>query len=211
VCNPCCQRSTECTRFHDDGCARGRFVPSVQPGFATEADFAAAGQGVSDRDLTVRRQLVKVRDPAVVMYTSGTAAEPKGALLTHEALTRFAADTRETRFFLTPEDRIWTALPMFHIGGIAFSVAIIYAGATLCHTGFFRPEGGLPAPPRSLPLRSGCAFMPPERRAVQLMLIMKIGLLPDALKPGFHGVRTHCIRGFMAFRLVWRIRTVVLM
>src|SRR5436309_8297152 len=82
-------------------------------GFATEADFAAAGQGVSDRDLQGRRQLVKVRDPAVVMYTSGTAAEPKGALLTHEALTRFAAGTKETRFFLTPEDRIWTALPMF--------------------------------------------------------------------------------------------------
>jgi fatty-acyl-CoA synthase len=74
------------------------------------------------------------------MYTSGTAAEPKGALLSHEALIRFADGTKQTRFFLTPEDRIWTALPMFHIGGVAFSVATIYAGATLVHTGFFRPE-----------------------------------------------------------------------
>jgi hypothetical protein len=32
-------------------------------------------------------------------------------------------------------------------------------------------------------------------------LIMTIGLLPDALKPGIHCVRTHWIRGFMAFRL----------
>jgi fatty-acyl-CoA synthase len=113
---------------------------SAPPGFATEADFAAAGAGVPDGDLQRRRQLVKVRDPAVVMYTSGTAAEPKGALLSHEALIRFADGTKQTRFFLTPEDRIWTALPMFHIGGIAFSVATIYAGATLVHTGFFRPE-----------------------------------------------------------------------
>ncbi|MGH3174657.1 MAG: AMP-binding protein, partial [Streptosporangiaceae bacterium] len=113
---------------------------SPPPGFATEADFAAAGAGVPDGDLQRRRQLVKVRDPAVVMYTSGTAAEPKGALLSHEALIRFADGTSQTRFFLTPEDRIWTALPMFHIGGIAFSVATIYAGATLVHTGFFRPE-----------------------------------------------------------------------
>src|SRR5437763_5432009 len=113
---------------------------SAPPGFATEADFAAAGAGVPDGDLQRRRQLVKVRDPAVVMYTSGTAAEPKGALLSHEALIRFADGTKQTRFFLTPEDRIWTALPMFHIGGIAFSVAAIYAGATLVHTGFFRPE-----------------------------------------------------------------------
>jgi hypothetical protein len=33
---------------------------------------------------------------------------------------------------------------------------------------------------------------------------MKIGLAaerqPDAMKPGFHGVRTHWIRGFMAFQ-----------
>jgi fatty-acyl-CoA synthase len=116
---------------------------SAPPGFATEADFAAAGAAVPAGDLQRRRQLVKVRDPAVVMYTSGTAAEPKGALLSHEALIRFADGTKETRFFLTPEDRIWTALPMFHIGGIAFSVATIYAGATLCHTGFFRPEVAL--------------------------------------------------------------------
>ena len=33
---------------------------------------------------------------------------------------------------------------------------------------------------------------------IQLTLIMTIGLLPDALKPGVHGARTHWIRGFMA-------------
>ena len=31
---------------------------------------------------------------------------------------------------------------------------------------------------------------------------MKIGLLPDAMKPGIHCVGTHWIRGFMAFS--WR-------
>ena len=35
--------------------------------------------------------------------------------------------------------------------------------------------------------------------------------LPDALKPGFHCVRTHWIQGFMAFQLVRRIRTAMLM
>ena len=40
---------------------------------------------------------------------------------------------------------------------------------------------------------------------------MKIGLLPDAVKPGIHGVRTHWIQGFMGFRVVRRIRSVMLM
>ncbi|MGH3174229.1 MAG: hypothetical protein ACRDPF_10265 [Streptosporangiaceae bacterium] len=40
---------------------------------------------------------------------------------------------------------------------------------------------------------------------------MKIGPLPDALKPDFQCVRTHWIRGFMAFRLDRRTRTVMLM
>ena len=31
--------------------------------------------------------------------------------------------------------------------------------------------------------------------------------VPDVLKPGIHGVRTHWIRGFMTFRLARRIRT----
>jgi hypothetical protein len=40
---------------------------------------------------------------------------------------------------------------------------------------------------------------------------MTIGLLPDALKPGIHGARTHWIRGFMTFKLARRTRTVMLM
>ena len=33
---------------------------------------------------------------------------------------------------------------------------------------------------------------------------------PDALEPGIHGVRTHWIRGFMAFQLARYTRTVLL-
>jgi hypothetical protein len=40
---------------------------------------------------------------------------------------------------------------------------------------------------------------------------LSIGLLPDAMDPGFHGVRTHWIWGFMAFQLAWRARIVVMM
>jgi hypothetical protein len=43
------------------------------------------------------------------------------------------------------------------------------------------------------------------------MLIMTIGPLPDAMKPGFHCVRAHWIRGFMTFMLARRTRIVMLM
>jgi hypothetical protein len=37
------------------------------------------------------------------------------------------------------------------------------------------------------------------------------GRLTDAMDPGFHGVRTPWIRGFMAFRLARRTQTAMLM
>ena len=40
---------------------------------------------------------------------------------------------------------------------------------------------------------------------------MKIGPLPDAMKPDIHGVRTHWNRGFMAFQPARSTRTVLLM
>ena len=40
---------------------------------------------------------------------------------------------------------------------------------------------------------------------------LSVGLLPDAVESGIHGVKTHWIRGFMAFRLARRTRIMMLM
>ena len=37
------------------------------------------------------------------------------------------------------------------------------------------------------------------------------GRLPDVMDPGFHGVRTRWIRGFMPFRLARHTRALMLM
>jgi len=113
-----------------------------RPGYLNSAGFESAGAAVTPRELDDRAGLVRVRDTAVVMYTSGTTASPKGAMLSHEAFTRFAGGLRD-RFGLTGDDRIWTALPLFHIGGIAFAIATLNAGATYTHAGFFRPDRAL--------------------------------------------------------------------
>jgi fatty-acyl-CoA synthase len=113
-----------------------------RPGYLNSDGLQEAGRSVTARDLDDRARMVRVRDTAVVMYTSGTTASPKGAMLSHEAFTRFAGGLGD-RFSLTADDRIWTALPLYHIGGIAFAVASIHAGATYAHAGFFRPDTAL--------------------------------------------------------------------
>ena len=34
---------------------------------------------------------------------------------------------------------MWTALPLFHIGGVAFAVATLFASGTYVHTGHYDP------------------------------------------------------------------------
>lgn len=112
-------------------------------GFLGRDDFAAAAERVSREEVGRRQQRVRVRDTAVTLYTSGTEATPKGALLSHEAFVRAGHAMAQTRFFLAPEDRVWAAFPMFHIGAIAHAVMCLTAGCTFCHTGVFNPERAL--------------------------------------------------------------------
>jgi fatty-acyl-CoA synthase len=112
-------------------------------GYIARARFDEAGDDIGDDEILLRRAAVRVRDTAIIMYTSGTTAAPKGAMLSHEGLVRVGVTVGRTRFNLTSSDRMWTALPLYHIGGIAFAFACFGVGATYVHTGFFRPEVAL--------------------------------------------------------------------
>ena len=84
----------------------------------TRATFDAAGERVPLAEVERRSERVRVRDTAIMMYTSGTESSPKGCLLSHEAIVRNATCIADTRFELTPADRMWDPLPLFHNGGI---------------------------------------------------------------------------------------------
>lgn len=55
--------------------------------------------------------------PLLIVYTSGTTGLAKGAVLTQDAVRWNAANSVDMHA-MTGEDRILTALPLFHVGGL---------------------------------------------------------------------------------------------
>ena len=54
---------------------------------------------------------IKPSDTAIIKYTSGTTGTPKGAMLSHSAILGAARGSVESRFDLTSDDVLWSALP----------------------------------------------------------------------------------------------------
>jgi fatty-acyl-CoA synthase len=109
------------------------------PGSIARAEFERGVETVTSDQLGMWKEGIRVRDCCALMYTSGTTAMPKAAMLSHEGLVRVAQDSAATRLLITASDRVWTPLPLFHIGGIIFSLATWAGGATLVHAGQFNP------------------------------------------------------------------------
>lgn len=103
------------------------------------ARFDALGESVASAEIDALAERVLVRSTAIIMYTSGTEADPKGCLLSHEALVRTALNVARTRFELRADDRMWNPLPLFHCGGIVLFMTCFTAGTSFIHVGFFDP------------------------------------------------------------------------
>jgi len=74
---------------------------------------------------------VSPEHPMILMYTSGTTGEPKGALLPHRK-TLYNSLNAELFFGIRREDRVLVTLPLFHSFGLAIlSLPALYAGAAI--------------------------------------------------------------------------------
>ena len=80
---------------------------------------------------------MRVRDIGLMLYTSGTTANPKGCLITHEAMVRNSLALGRHRYRLTHADRMWSPLPMFHIAAVLPMLAIFDVGGTYLTMGYF--------------------------------------------------------------------------
>jgi acyl-CoA synthetase (AMP-forming)/AMP-acid ligase II len=106
-------------------------------GTLTEDQFnALAEQGDMER-LHLNRLQIHLGSTAMILYTSGTTANPKGCMISHEAIVRNGAALAD-RYELTGEDSFWSPLPMFHIAAILPLTAIFAKGGTYVTTGYFQ-------------------------------------------------------------------------
>jgi len=112
---------------------------SHAPGFVTEQEFTEAGESRNERQVHETRLRVRVRDIGLMLYTSGTTANPKGCLITHEAMVRNSIALGRHRYRLTHDDRMWSPLPMFHIAAVLPMLAIFDVGGTYLTMGYFDP------------------------------------------------------------------------
>jgi fatty-acyl-CoA synthase len=70
-------------------------------------------------------------EPHVIMYTSGTTGQPKGAVLSHRK-TFFNCLNADIFFKLHFDDIMLIVLPLFHSGGLFIQASpVIYKGATM--------------------------------------------------------------------------------
>jgi len=116
---------------------------SAAGGFVGRAEFLQAGDTIDPSEVRALQQRVRIRDVAMLIYTSGTTSRPKGCMLTHESVVRHGINVQRSKFHTTEDDRFWDPLPLFHIGGIVPMLGCFGVGATYYHAGHFNADQAL--------------------------------------------------------------------
>jgi fatty-acyl-CoA synthase len=112
------------------------------PGFLSQRAFDAKADEVDEAHVMTERAMVRVRDVGLILFTSGTTANPKGCLLTHEAVVRIWC-TAAWKLRISSDDRVWDALPMFHMSCLGPMIFSFNLGATLISMLHFEPGAAL--------------------------------------------------------------------
>jgi fatty-acyl-CoA synthase len=95
------------------------------------AQFPRIDEGLEELDGSHVDARVTIRDRALYIYTSGTTGLPKAANVSHGRLMQW------THWFaglmdVTPEDRMYDCLPMYHsVGGVVAPGAVLVGGGSV--------------------------------------------------------------------------------
>lgn len=106
-------------------------------------DLTTRADDVPDGLLAAVEEQVTPADPMVIVYSSGSTTDPKGAVHTHGAAVRHAHNLGQMRE-LGEDDVIYTPMPLFWVGGFSFTlIAAMHAGARLVFEEQFEPGATL--------------------------------------------------------------------
>ncbi|MCX7056197.1 MAG: class I adenylate-forming enzyme family protein [Proteobacteria bacterium] len=113
---------------------------AVEPGLLRASEISAP-PGMA-AELEARRLTAQPSATAIILYTSGSTSRPKGCLLSHAALLT-QGQLMAGRYNMTANDRIWSPVPMFHVGGISPFIAIASVGGAFLSMPRIEPGAGL--------------------------------------------------------------------
>lgn len=100
----------------------------------------AAGENITDEELTERETSLSAEDVINMQYTSGTTGFPKGVMLTHSNILGNANRLAEA-MKLTSEDRLCIPVPFFHcFGCVIGTLTAVSAGAAMVPIVQFSPK-----------------------------------------------------------------------
>ena len=123
-------------------------------------------------DTTLNIGKEEIGDTAVILYTTGTTGAPKGVMLTHANLL-FAGQTSATLRGMAGNDRVYGALPLTHVFGLAsMLMASACAGACVQLETRFSPQKLYEA------LMNGATVLPavPQMHALLMQYAKEQGL-----------------------------------
>jgi len=106
-------------------------------GMLTEATFDALAANTPEDEVHLKRLQTRLGSTCLILYTSGTTANPKGCMISHEAMVRNSMALAD-RYALTADDSFWSPLPMFHIAAILPLAASTARGSTYVTTPHFK-------------------------------------------------------------------------
>ncbi|MDB5670885.1 MAG: hypothetical protein JWO25_1844 [Alphaproteobacteria bacterium] len=114
-----------------------------RPGsWPSEEHLEQVKSGVRAEDVAAAAAAVSPDDIGLMIFSSGTTARPKACMLTHLSLGQTGEAVAE-RFRLTPEDKVWDPLPLFHMSTMLPMAACRAAGACFIGMDHFEADKAL--------------------------------------------------------------------
>lgn len=157
--------------------------------------FEELAKMIDESAIHLQRRRVRLRDPTLILYTSGTTAYPKGCVHSHEAVTRGSVHRARNCY---GGDVTWGAGPLFHVACLSPFVGSVGNAGTYVTDSYFEPGRAIRLlveenvsvafpwfPALIQPILDHADFDPDKLRALRSILVIGPRPLIDRVQAAF--------------------------